>query len=97
MERTPVTDPELRTGGSEPAWTQLPQLNSGVCVCCLALAYFLVFEDIYLHAQLQRAGTEILFATDEWFAVAGNLNVEEPAVFDPNAFDSEGKLMDGCV
>jgi len=46
-----VTDPELRTGGSEPAWTQLPQLNSGVCVCCLALAYFLVFEDIYLHAH----------------------------------------------
>ena len=31
MERTPLTDPALRTGGSEPAWTQLPQLNSGVC------------------------------------------------------------------
>ena len=51
MERTPVTDPSLRTGGSEPAWTQLPQLNSGVCVCCLALAYFLVFGDMYLHAH----------------------------------------------
>jgi len=36
-----------------------------------------------------------LFATDEWFAVAGNLNREDPAVFDPNAFDAEGKLMDG--
>lgn len=37
----------------------------------------------------------MLFATDEWFAVAGNLNKEDPAVFDPNAFDAEGKLMDG--
>ncbi len=46
-------------------------------------------------ACVQRAGTEILFATDEWFAVAGNLNKEDPAVFDPNAFDDEGKLMDG--
>jgi hypothetical protein len=46
---------------------------------------------------MQRAGTEILFATDEWFAVAGNLNREEPPTFDPNAFDAEGKLMDGCV
>ena len=43
---------------------------------------------------MQRAGTEVLFATDEWFAVAGNLNQEDPPKFDPNAFDNEGKLMD---
>jgi len=56
-----------------------------------------VWGHVFTCTRLQRAGTEILFATDEWFAVAGNLNVEEPAVFDPNAFDAEGKLMDGCV
>ena len=44
---------------------------------------------------MQRADTEVLFATDEWFAVAGNLNQEDPPKFDPNAFDNEGKLMDG--
>jgi hypothetical protein len=30
MERTPETDPALRTGGAAPAWTQLPQLNGAV-------------------------------------------------------------------
>ncbi|EKX45184.1 hypothetical protein GUITHDRAFT_71482 [Guillardia theta CCMP2712] len=43
----------------------------------------------------ERAGTAILFATDEWFAEAGNLNREGPPQFDPNAFDTHGKVMDG--
>jgi hypothetical protein len=30
MQRTPETDPALRTGGAAPAWTQLPQLNAAV-------------------------------------------------------------------
>jgi len=42
-----------------------------------------------------RAGTQICFATDEWFAVADNLNKEEPIEFDENAFDEHGKVMDG--
>jgi allantoicase len=40
-----------------------------------------------------RAGTKVLFATDEWFAEAGNLNREEPPVFDENAFDTHGKVL----
>jgi allantoicase len=35
----------------------------------------------------------VLFATDEWFAEAGNLNQEEPPVFDENAFDTHGKVL----
>ena len=30
MQRTPETDPSMRTGGAAPAWTQLPQLNAAV-------------------------------------------------------------------
>ncbi|KAJ1496135.1 allantoicase [Baffinella frigidus] len=42
-----------------------------------------------------RTGTRVLFATDEWFAEAGNLNREEPPTFDEDAFDTHGKVMDG--
>jgi allantoicase len=37
-----------------------------------------------------QAPTEVVFATDEWFAICSNLNNAEPPQFDPNAFDSEG-------
>jgi allantoicase len=40
-------------------------------------------------------GGSILFATDEWFAVAANLIEPADAVFDPDAFTEFGKLMDG--
>ncbi|XP_014671938.1 PREDICTED: allantoicase-like [Priapulus caudatus] len=43
----------------------------------------------------QKAGGKILFATDDWFAVAENLLKVEPAAFDKDAFTSYGKLMDG--
>ena len=42
-----------------------------------------------------RLGAEILFATDEWFATASNLLNSSPPVFDPDAFCSQGKVMDG--
>ena len=42
-----------------------------------------------------RLGAEILFATDEWFATASNLLNPAPPVFDPDAFCSQGKVMDG--
>jgi len=42
----------------------------------------------------EKYGSKILFATDEWFAVAENLFKGEP-VFDPNAFTEFGKEMDG--
>lgn len=40
-------------------------------------------------------GAVILFATDEWFAVADNLLNAHPPTFDPNTFCSQGKVMDG--
>ena len=40
-------------------------------------------------------GAVILFATDEWFAVADNLLNPSPPVFDPDAFCKQGKVMDG--
>jgi allantoicase len=37
----------------------------------------------------------VLFATDEWFAVCENLLQHTTPTFDPNAFCSQGKVMDG--
>mmetsp|Transcript_26986 Transcript_26986/g.66543 ORF Transcript_26986/g.66543 Transcript_26986/m.66543 type:complete len:394 (+) Transcript_26986:55-1236(+) len=42
-----------------------------------------------------RAPTKTIFATDEWFATCDNLNRVEEPVFDPDAFDFQGKVMDG--
>eukprot|EP00956_Cyclotella_meneghiniana_P028103 scaffold64738_cov66-Cyclotella_meneghiniana.AAC.8 len=39
--------------------------------------------------------SRILFATDEWFAVADNLLNPSPPQFDPDAYCPEGKVMDG--
>ena len=39
-----------------------------------------------------QAPTEVIFATDEWFATCNNLNNADPPQFDPNAFDSEGTI-----
>ena len=40
-------------------------------------------------------GGRVLFATDEWFATADNLLKPHAAVFDPDAFCVQGKVMDG--
>ena len=39
-------------------------------------------------------GGRVLFATDEWFATADNLLKPHAAVFDPDAFCVQGKVMD---
>lgn len=41
------------------------------------------------------SGARVLFATDEWFASADNLTKDDDPMFDPLAFCSEGKVMDG--
>ena len=41
------------------------------------------------------AAAQVLFATDEWFAVASNMLQSAPAKFDPSAFCEQGKVMDG--
>ena len=40
-------------------------------------------------------GARVIFATDEWFAIADNLLNPSPPTFDPNAYCSQGKVMDG--
>ena len=42
-----------------------------------------------------RLGSKILFATDEWFATADNMIKATPPEFDPEAFCTQGKVMDG--
>lgn len=37
----------------------------------------------------------VIFATDEWFATADNLLSRSEPYFDPNAYCSQGKVMDG--
>lgn len=51
--------------------------------------------DRALNLANSRIGAEVNFATDEWFACAHNLLKAEPPAFDPNAFCSQGKIMDG--
>jgi len=41
------------------------------------------------------AGAMVLFATDEWFACAENLIKNTQPTFDPNAYCTQGKVMDG--
>lgn len=53
------------------------------------------FEDPPLNLANARIGAEIVFATDEWFACAHNLLNPESPQFDPQAFCSQGKVMDG--
>jgi len=48
-----------------------------------------------LNVTSDRIGAEVVFATDEWFACAKNLIKAEYPVFDPDAFCSQGKVMDG--
>lgn len=43
----------------------------------------------------EGVGGRAIFATDEWFAVAQNMLKPTPAVFDPDAFCEQGKVMDG--
>lgn len=40
-------------------------------------------------------GAQVLFATDEWFAICENLLTQAPPTFDPDAFHEWGKVMDG--
>lgn len=53
------------------------------------------WEDELADLAEARAGGSVLFATDEWFAVASNLLRSGAPVFDPHAFCEQGKVMDG--
>lgn len=43
----------------------------------------------------EHLGSRVIFATDEFFAVADNLLKRDEPVFDPLAYCSQGKVMDG--
>ena len=43
----------------------------------------------------EHLGARVVFATDEFFAVADNLLKREDPEYDPNAYCSQGKVMDG--
>mmetsp|Transcript_18913 Transcript_18913/g.45668 ORF Transcript_18913/g.45668 Transcript_18913/m.45668 type:complete len:469 (-) Transcript_18913:108-1514(-) len=43
----------------------------------------------------EHLGSRVIFATDEFFAVADNLLKRPEPVFDPTAYCSQGKVMDG--
>lgn len=43
----------------------------------------------------EHLGARVVFATDEFFAVADNLLKREGPEYDPNAYCSQGKVMDG--
>lgn len=50
-------------------------------------------QKVNLLSQLQ--GARIIFATDEWFASASNLINDTAAVFIPDLYSEQGKVMDG--
>lgn len=43
----------------------------------------------------EHLGARVIFATDEFFATADNLLKREAPEYDPNAYCSQGKVMDG--
>jgi len=49
----------------------------------------------WLNLADARAGAEVVFATDDFFAPAARMLGPEPAVFIPGKFDDHGKWMDG--
>ena len=51
--------------------------------------------DSSIELSSSRLGAKTLFATDEWFAICDNLLKPALPAFDPTAFCSEGKVMDG--
>mmetsp|Transcript_8150 Transcript_8150/g.11742 ORF Transcript_8150/g.11742 Transcript_8150/m.11742 type:complete len:522 (-) Transcript_8150:338-1903(-) len=42
-----------------------------------------------------QGGSQVLFATDEWFATADNLLQDSPPIFVDDLYCEEGKVMDG--
>ena len=42
-----------------------------------------------------EAGARVLFATDEWFAIAENLLKDSPPIFIRDLYCRQGKVMDG--
>ena len=57
--------------------------------------FFVAADDGLKNFASAAAGSRILYATDEWFAVADNLLEDGPPIFDPSLYCSEGKVMDG--
>lgn len=43
----------------------------------------------------ETLGSRVIFATDEFFAVADNLLLRNAPEYDPNAYCAQGKVMDG--
>ena len=59
------------------------------------IAYPSEFADRFENLSSASDGAKILFATDDWFAVAENLLQDDPPLFDPDAFCEQGKVLDG--
>ena len=53
------------------------------------------FADHYTNMASAMAGAKVIFATDDWFATAETLLNDGPAIFDPDAFCEQGKVLDG--
>lgn len=53
------------------------------------------FADHYTNMASAMAGAKVIFATDDWFATADTLLNDGPAIFDPDAFCEQGKVLDG--
>ena len=58
----------------------------------VAIPRFTIYGTNLTDAHL---GARVIFSTDEFFAVADNLLKREAPEFDPNAYCSQGKVMDG--
>ena len=52
-------------------------------------------KDPPVNVLSDRIGAKVVWATDEWFASASNLLKAEAPAFDPDAFCTQGKVMDG--
>jgi allantoicase len=74
---------------------QKPELELDEPEPCKNVAPISPFADRFTNMASAMAGAKILFATDDWFAVAESLLQDGPPIFDPDAFCEQGKVLDG--
>jgi allantoicase len=87
-----VTTTTTNTVGDAPHTDLQHQLNT---TPCKNVAPVSPFADRYDNLASASRGSKVLFATDDWFAVAENLLQDGPPIFVDGLYCEQGKVLDG--
>lgn len=73
----------------------VPHLDATQLAPCQNVAPVSPFADRYDNLASASRGAKVLFATDDWFAVAENLLQDGPPIFVDGLYCDQGKVLDG--